>query len=123
MNIKSSKLFQAMQTIYQTTIHSYVWFTGPYRRFRNSILFAVLALTVRNGGSMRGWAVKPSYRAVVLAKYFQWAIKGFSWYVLLFHSIHQPIWLTVVALLTSEVVSVAVAAGEMEMKDRGHLAS
>ena len=115
--------FQTITSAFQEGVRFYTWVTGPYRRFRNSIAFALLVLVVRDGGPMRQWAVKPSYWGVIFANYSQWLIKGFTWYVLLFHSIHMPVWLTVLTVLTSLLFPVALAAGEMEMKDRNYLAS
>lgn len=72
---------------------------------------------------MRRWMVIPTFVAVWLARVFKWGVTGFTLYILFFNGIHLPWWLSVASVITGEVLSIAIAAAEMEMKHYGYLNS
>ncbi|MCU9528540.1 hypothetical protein [Pseudomonas mosselii] len=96
---------------------------GPVDRLRLVLVFVFFASTITSERPMKLWLVKPTYVAVLLAKYAKWVISGFSLYVYIFHGIQSPLWLTAAGVVTGEVLSVAIAAAEMEMKHYGYLNS
>lgn len=94
-----------------------------YQHYRLVLVFVLLASTISSEGPMRPWLVLPSFVAVWLAKVFKWCVTGFTLYILFFNGIHLPLWLSVASVITGEVLSLAVAAAEMEMKHYGYLNS
>lgn len=95
----------------------------PVNNIRLVLVFVLLATTITAERPLKHWLVKPTYRAVLLAKYVKWGITGFSLYLYFFHGIQSPLWLTAASLMTGEVLSIAIAAAEMEMKHYGYLNS
>jgi len=96
---------------------------GPINRLRLVLVFVFFASTITAERPMKHWLVKPTYVAVLLAKYAKWVITGFSLYLYFFHGVQSPLWLSAASVLTGEVLSVAIAAAEMEMKHYGYLNS
>ncbi|QHF00616.1 hypothetical protein LCG56_28010 (plasmid) [Pseudomonas cannabina pv. alisalensis] len=94
-----------------------------YQHYRLILVFVLLASTITSERPMRHFLVIPTFVAVWLAKVFKWGVTGFTLFILFFNGIHLPWWLSVASVITGEVLSIAVAAAEMEMKHYGYLNS
>ncbi|WP_155007397.1 MULTISPECIES: hypothetical protein [Pseudomonas syringae group] len=94
-----------------------------YHQYRLVLVFVLLASTITSERPMRHWLVVPTFVSVWLAKVFKWGVTGFTLYILFFNGIHLPWWLSVASVITGEILSIAVAAAEMEMKHYGYLNS
>jgi uncharacterized membrane protein len=96
---------------------------GPVKRYCLSILFALFFEIVGTGAPARPWLAVAMYPLLRVGSIVKWGTTGYALYLLFFHGIHMPLWLTVFSLLTSGLLVVALAAAKMEYQHHEYLTS
>lgn len=96
---------------------------GPFKRYYLSILFALLFEIVGTCAPARKWLAVMMYPSLQIASKVKLGITGYALYLLFFHGIHLPFWLTVSSVLTSGLLVVTLAAAKMEYQHHGYLTS
>lgn len=96
---------------------------GPVKRYCRSILFALFFEIVGTGDPARPWLAVAMYPLLRIGSIVKWGITGYALYLLFFHGIHMPLWLTVFSVLTSGLLVVALAAAKMEYQHHEYLTS